>query len=285
VSEPEFRLLALTWVLPSSALRQAVGVLAKQIPMSFEPSRAPPLAAPPPLWRRALPWVIGSALLAFVLTRTEADAVWQSLRSVNPLGYLAFVLAFSLVNLSADALASFRVYRLVAPALSFRDIVVVRGASYLPTLLNYHLGQAYLTYLLAQCYRAPIRRVISGTLLSYATMLMGLIALAGLSLPLKAHPPWLRQLTALLSRRATFAHVLVRSSWRSDALRPLLARAPTNACSGTYSPASFTTRSYSLRLRQNSPTVYGRAHPVVSDCVMQAHAAVLVGTMRDALNH
>ncbi|HEU4538973.1 MAG TPA: lysylphosphatidylglycerol synthase domain-containing protein [Polyangiaceae bacterium] len=155
------------------------------------PPDASALSPAPPLWRRALPWVVALALGAFLVSRTDLHAVARALGSVNGPAYVAFVLAFVVAVWAADTLATWRVYRRVCPALPWRDLLVVRAASYLPSLVNYHVGQAYVTYLLARTYRTPTARVAGGTLLIYATLLGNLILIAALGLPFAAaSAPW-----------------------------------------------------------------------------------------------
>jgi hypothetical protein len=51
----------------------------------------------------------------------------------------------------------------------YHELLVIRAASYLPSLLNHHVGQAWLTYFMAKVYKAPIWRVAGATLLVYVT--------------------------------------------------------------------------------------------------------------------
>ncbi|HEU4413094.1 MAG TPA: lysylphosphatidylglycerol synthase domain-containing protein [Polyangiaceae bacterium] len=168
---------------------------------ALPPTRDRPPAAPGPgpavagarvpLWRRLLPWGVAVALLVAVFSRTDARAVWANLRSVNLPAYVAFVALFTVVNLACDSLATWRAYRRVHPALPLRDLLVVRGASYLPNLVNYHVGQAYLTYLLSRNYGVPLLRVVSSTLVIYATLLSNFIVIAAAAMPFMGEPtPW-----------------------------------------------------------------------------------------------
>jgi len=165
------------------------------------PSPTDPQNAPaPPRWRRALPWVVAILLLGFLAARTDRAAIAGALGSVNALVYVAFVAVFVGLSLITDTLATWMTYRRVAPALPFRDLLVVRGASYLPSLLNYHVGQAYVTYLLSKAHGAPMVRVVGGTFLVYATLLGDLILTALAGVPFSpAHAPWAAGLVVPLS--------------------------------------------------------------------------------------
>jgi hypothetical protein len=61
------------------------------------------------------------------------------------------------------------VYRRTVAPVRFRDLWVLRGASYLPSILNHHVGQAVLTYYLSRRYKVSLARMAGGTLLVYAS--------------------------------------------------------------------------------------------------------------------
>jgi len=140
---------------------------------SQDPSHAapPPLSAPPQLslWRRLLPPLLAAALLCFVLWRIDWAAFVGYLARAHYPAFVAFMAAFVLALLSADVLAARYVYRRAVATLSFRELWAARAASYLPSLLNYHLGQAWLTYFLSRGYGVDLRRVTGATLLAYAS--------------------------------------------------------------------------------------------------------------------
>ena len=143
----------------------------------------------PPLWRQVLPWVVAILFVGIVLLRVDVDEVLAQLVQVSIPAYVIFMTVAVTCNLLLDSLASWRVYRMVAPNLSYRELLLVRGASYLPATVNFHIGQAYLTYLLAQRHKVPLARVASATLLSYATFFGVVIAISATSLPLSVWAP------------------------------------------------------------------------------------------------
>jgi hypothetical protein len=132
-----------------------------------------------PAWKRALPFVIAAALLAFVMARLDLAAVRASLERVNAAGFVGFATAFVLALLCADSFATVMVYRPVLGRIRYRDLFVVRGASYLPSILNHHVGQAFVTVFLARSHGAPLARVAGGTLVVYASWTACLLALGG----------------------------------------------------------------------------------------------------------
>lgn len=107
--------------------------------------------------------------MAWVLSRVHWDAFLHALGEVNHLAFFGFVAAFLVALLAADTFATVHIYQRTVPALRFGPFFVVRGASYLPALLNHHLGQAWLTWLLARAYRIELKRMAGATLLVYVT--------------------------------------------------------------------------------------------------------------------
>ncbi len=147
--------------------------------MSIEVKKAP-------LWRRLLPWIIAGGLIAFVASRFPLDQLKEQLALVDAPLFAVSMFGLTLSNFLADTFASLRVYRYVAPALGFRELLIFRGAAYLPAAFNFHAGQAWMAYLVRK--RMPTEdaersavRVAGAALVSYATFMGGIVALAALS--------------------------------------------------------------------------------------------------------
>ncbi len=131
-----------------------------------------------PLWRRVLPFAIASALLVWVATRIDGDAFLAALRQTNIAAFVGFGIVFSLLLLLADAFATAGVYRATVTDVSTADLFIVRGASYLPSMVNYHVGQAWLTWFVAKKKGASLWRMSGATLVVYATTFGGLWAVS-----------------------------------------------------------------------------------------------------------
>ena len=145
-----------------------------------------------PLWRRALPFVIAIALVAFLLYRLDLSRFVQHLQRVNYPAFIAFVALFNLALLTADAFATSFVYRRTVCPVRFREFWLIRGFSYLPSLVNHHVGQAWLTWYISRAYKAPLWRVAGATLLVYATTFGSLFIFMTLSLLFDHEQiPWL----------------------------------------------------------------------------------------------
>jgi hypothetical protein len=131
---------------------------------------APPTpAAPAPWWRRALPFALALGLIAFTLSRIDFHAFAARLAAVNAPAFVAFSIAFVLALLTADAFATVIVYRRDVARVRFVDFWVLRGASYLPSLLNHHVGQAFITVYMAREHGVSLARMAGATLLVYVS--------------------------------------------------------------------------------------------------------------------
>jgi hypothetical protein len=158
-----------------------------------EPTALPaPPALPAPLWRRALPFVLALGLIAFVVRKLDVRTFARHLATVDAPGFLLFEVAFILALLTADTFATVLVYRRSVAPIRFRDFWILRGASYLPSMLNHHVGQAFITYFLARRYGTPLARVAGATLLVYASWSGCVLGLGCLALWLNGKPAlWL----------------------------------------------------------------------------------------------
>jgi hypothetical protein len=132
-------------------------------------------------WRAALPLVLALGLVAVVLARLDFHAFVRHLARTPAPAFLAFATVFVLALLSADTLATVLIYRRAVAPIRFRDFFLLRGASYLPSALNHHLGQAFVTLALSRLHGVSLARVAGATLLVYASWmgcLLGLFCVA-----------------------------------------------------------------------------------------------------------
>ena len=136
------------------------------------------------MWRRIAPFAVAGALLAVVVVRLDFDAFLEHLGSIDYPAYLGLACVFAVVLLLTDTLATAWVYRRILGPIGYRDFVVIRGASYVPSLLNHHVGQVWLTYYLSKIYGARLWRAAGATMLVYATTFGCLFGFGALSLVL-----------------------------------------------------------------------------------------------------
>ena len=151
-----------------------------------------------PWWQRILPFVVAVALTGLLVWRLDLGLFVQHLRGVNYLAFLGFCSAFCVLLLLADAWATAYVYSRTVCRVPVKELFLIRGASYLPSMLNHHIGQAWLTWYMAKAYRAPLWRVAGATLLVYATTFGCLFVFGAVSLLFDTGlAPWLPALLAM----------------------------------------------------------------------------------------
>lgn len=134
--------------------------------------------------------MVALALVAFTLTRVDLRAFARHVAAVNKPAFFLFAVAFVIGLLTADAFATSLVYRRTVAKVGFREFWVLRGASYLPSLLNHHVGQAFLTYYVARKHGVSLARMAGGTLLVYVSWMgcllgAGAIAMVVAGMPLQ----------------------------------------------------------------------------------------------------
>jgi hypothetical protein len=131
-------------------------------------------------------------LLVLVVPQLDLATFLAALAGINYVAFLAFAALFSVSLLLADAAATRVVYKMTVCPIGYWDLVTLRGASYLPSMLNYHVGQGWLTYFLSKVYNAQLWRVAGATLLGYATTFGALLLIGLSSLPFSYERlPWL----------------------------------------------------------------------------------------------
>jgi len=215
-----------TWALRTCMQRVCRFWAAWSIPLDTRPlssysqtvenSTAPtqtvlPNVAATPLWRKLVAIAAAGGLLVWVMSRINLGQFMGALSHIDHVSYLAFMFLFVIALLLADSLAIGFVYTRYICAVSYKEILVLRGASYLPSLINYHVGQAWLTWYVSRAYRARISRVTGATLLNYATIFGSLAILNAAAYPLTGgRIPWLgRTLVILGIGAAGYATVIV----------------------------------------------------------------------------
>lgn len=138
--------------------------------------------------RTLLPFVIALVLVGFVLARLDLHAFVQHLKRVTSPLFFPAAIVFVIALCAADSFATVLVYRASVAKIRFRDFFILRGASYLPSILNHHVGQAFITLALSRIHGAPLARVAGATLLVYASWMGCILGLACIAILLVGKP-------------------------------------------------------------------------------------------------
>jgi hypothetical protein len=98
------------------------------------------------LLKRALPWLVGFAIVIVIIARVPFDAFRTHIHDGNHIALAAIDLLVVLVVLATDTFATWIALIAVRLRWSVRDVFVVRGATYMLALVNYAVGQGGMAY-------------------------------------------------------------------------------------------------------------------------------------------
>lgn len=148
------------------------------------------------------PYVIAIGALIWVAATTPIGAVGDALEHVSWWKLAAIAVPYILALLLADSIAlwvSLRVSLRGVP-LRFRDVVLVRGASFLLALVNYGAGQGGIVWFLHRRHHVPVARATGAVLLTTGAFLLAVVGAVAGGLALEAVPEadltWLLWLVA-----------------------------------------------------------------------------------------
>ena len=123
---------------------------------------------------RIAAWIGTAAALGWVFWKTPIRAVQAALAHANPWLIAAAMVGLLLVY-AADSLAMWRAFWWFLARLSFREVLIVRGASYLLAAINYSVGQAAIVYFVHRTRGVPVMRGVATVLLIMGTNLLLLL--------------------------------------------------------------------------------------------------------------
>lgn len=126
--------------------------------------------------RRLWPWVVGAAILVFVVTRVPIDAFREAMTQ-GPLITLAAVnVAIIVAVLCTDTISTWIGLIAVGMRRPFGKVMIVRGATYALFVINYAVGQGGFGYYLHRSGETAFRAV-GATLFLIGTNLAALLVI------------------------------------------------------------------------------------------------------------
>jgi len=171
---------------------------------------------------RLLAWMVTAGALGWLFWKTPVSAVWAAIQHAAP-WTLPAVLGCVILVYVADAFAMWKTFSWFLADLPFRDVLVVRGATYLLAAINYSVGQGAIVYFVNRVRGVPVMRGVATVLLIMGTNLLVLLALVtvGLALGGGARAPGLGPVVGIAwAGLAGYAAVVAaRPRWLSS--RPL----------------------------------------------------------------
>ncbi len=135
------------------------------------------------LWKRAWPWLVGIAIIVALALRVPFAAFGDAIHQGRHLQLAAIDVFVLLVSLATDTFATWVSLIAVRLRWPMRDVLAVRGATYVISLLNYLVGQGGIAYYLHKG-GVPTLRATGVSLFMMGTTFVGLLLTTAITLTL-----------------------------------------------------------------------------------------------------
>ena len=143
---------------------------------------------------RILPWVVTLGLLFYVFRSISFSEILAAFATAAPWTVPVLMLCVLGVYLG-DSFAIWKTFGWFVTQLSFREVLVVRGATYLLALVNYSVGQGAIVYFVNRSRGIPLLRGTAAVLLVMGTNILLLLVFATIGMLVAPDlPPALRKI-------------------------------------------------------------------------------------------
>jgi Lysylphosphatidylglycerol synthase TM region len=126
---------------------------------------------------RVVPWLVTAGLLLWLFHRIDVKAFKAGIHGAAPWMAPA-VLACVVAVYLADSFAIWKTFGWFLTRMSFADVLLVRGATYLLAAINYNVGQGAIVYFVHKNAGTTIMRGVATTLLVLGVNVLALLFLA-----------------------------------------------------------------------------------------------------------
>lgn len=164
---------------------------------------------------RLLAWVVTAGLLVLLFRKIPFQQVVAATRAAAPWTVPAVLLSVVAVYLG-DSFAIWKTFGWFLTRLSFGDVLLVRGATYLLAAINYNVGQGAIIYFVHRVARVPIIRGVATVLFIMGINVLALLFLttAGLAAaPAVPHAVVVLVLVAYAGLAVYIAAIALRPRW------------------------------------------------------------------------
>jgi hypothetical protein len=168
-----------------------------------------------------LGWIVTIAILFFLFRAIPLAKVWEAFHTAYWWAVPANAVLILMVYL-ADSFAIKKTFGWFVAPLSYREVLVVRGATYLLALVNYTVGQGAIVYFVNRSRGVPVLRGTAAVLLIMGVNILMLLLLASIGLVVgKDVPPVFRLIVLAAYAGLAVYIVLVAIKPRWLASRPV----------------------------------------------------------------
>jgi hypothetical protein len=110
------------------------------------------------LLRQLAPYLIAFGALVWVFWHTDMHQMMAALRQAPLVKFVLISSALLILNWMADTFAMWRTFAWFGCKVPWRELLIVRGSTYLLAILNYHVGQAAIVGYLYRVRKVPFLR-------------------------------------------------------------------------------------------------------------------------------
>jgi uncharacterized membrane protein YbhN (UPF0104 family) len=170
---------------------------------------------------RLLAWVVTAGLLVLLFRKIPFSQVVAATRGAAPWTIPVALLCTIAVYLG-DSFAIWKTFGWFLTQLSFADVLLVRGATYLLAAINYNVGQGAIVYFVHRVARVPVMRGVATILLIMGVNVLALLFLTTVGLaaaPTVPHAVVVLVLVAYAGLAVYVTAVVLRPRWL--AARPI----------------------------------------------------------------
>jgi hypothetical protein len=164
---------------------------------------------------RILPWAVTLALLFYVFRSISFTQILTAFGKAEVWMVPTLVVLLFGIYLG-DSFAIWKTFGWFVTRLSFREVLVVRGATYLLALVNYTVGQGAIVYFVNRSRGIPLLRGTAAVLLVMGTNILLLLVFASIGMLIAPDlPPSLRKIVfgAYAAAGLYFVLLVLRPSW------------------------------------------------------------------------
>lgn len=169
------------------------------------------------LSKNLLPWLVATGLLFYLFYKIPPSQVLKSLRLVYLWPFIAYAIFYFLTLMALDTWSLAKVMTRFDATVTFRELLPVRGVSYLLSIVNYNAGQAGMALYLKRARGFSFFKTLGTILFVTATDLYWVIALAffgSFFLKIQIHDISLHQWVQRVGYVAFAALLLHLAFWR-----------------------------------------------------------------------
>jgi hypothetical protein len=123
---------------------------------------------------RIAAWAVTGGALGWLFWKTPVGEMTAALKHAAPWTVPAVLVTVILIYL-ADSFAMWKTFGWFLAKLPFRDVLIVRGATYLLAVINYSVGQGAIVYFVHRARGVPVMRGVATVFLIMGTNLLVLL--------------------------------------------------------------------------------------------------------------